>query len=191
MNTRISPVSELVGVDNEMSQIRRLRYFIEGQDCQLNENIIYQDNQSAVKLENNGKASCEKRTRNINIRYFFVTDHIQAKGLSVKYCPILEIIGDYFVEAITREHIPEIQKPNAWNQRRWYLKLQCQSSRSDQAKESKVLSHYHSWLRDPVSVLGWSEQAKQKEAIELAKQKTESLNNQGYGLNEKGEHQEF
>ena len=89
-----------MGVDDEMSQIRRLRYFIEGQDCQLNENIIYQDNQSAVKLEKNGKASCEKRTRNINIRYFFVTGHIQARELSVKYCPILEIIGDYFVEPL-------------------------------------------------------------------------------------------
>ena len=45
-------------------------------------NIVYQDNHSAMKLEKNGRASRGKRTRHINIRYFFVTDRIQANKMS-------------------------------------------------------------------------------------------------------------
>ena len=39
-------------------------------------NVIYQDNQSAIRLEKNGKQSSSKRTRHINIRYCFITDGI-------------------------------------------------------------------------------------------------------------------
>jgi hypothetical protein len=47
---------------------------MEAQGYKVNENIVYQDNQSAILLERNGKASSSKRTKHINIRYFFVTD---------------------------------------------------------------------------------------------------------------------
>jgi hypothetical protein len=66
----------------------------------VKDSIIYQDNQSAILLEKNGKASSSKRTRHINIRYFFVTDRIAANEVSVEYCPTGEMIADYFTKPL-------------------------------------------------------------------------------------------
>ena len=41
------------------------------------DNIVYQDNKSDIILEKNGKDSSSKRTKHINIRYYFVTDRIE------------------------------------------------------------------------------------------------------------------
>jgi hypothetical protein len=46
-------------------------------------------------LENNGKASSSKRTKHINIRYFFITDRVSKKELSLVWCPKGDMIGDY------------------------------------------------------------------------------------------------
>jgi hypothetical protein len=51
-------------------------------------------------LEENGRASSSKRTRHINIRYFFVTDHVKGKGVSVKYCPTGDMVSDYFTKLL-------------------------------------------------------------------------------------------
>ena len=42
-------------------------------------NILLQDNTSAIQLEGYGKRSSTKRTRHINIRYFYITDEVQDK----------------------------------------------------------------------------------------------------------------
>ena len=43
----------------------------------VSDNVVYEDNQSAIKLEKNGRASSGKQTRHTNIHYFFVSDCIQ------------------------------------------------------------------------------------------------------------------
>jgi hypothetical protein len=59
-------------------------------------------------MEKNGKASSGKRTRHINIRYFFVVDRVQSGEVSIEYCPTREMIGDFFTKPLpTGEPIPE------------------------------------------------------------------------------------
>ena len=77
--------SELVGVDDLMPQILWIQYFLEAQGMKVSDNIVYQDNQSALNLEKNRRESSGKRTRHINIRYFFVTGRIQANEMEVEY----------------------------------------------------------------------------------------------------------
>ncbi len=79
LNTRSSTESELVGVDDMMPSILWTRYFLKAQGYHVNDNIIFQDNKSTMLLERNGKASSSRRTKHINVRYFFITDRI-AKG---------------------------------------------------------------------------------------------------------------
>jgi hypothetical protein len=62
--------------------------------------MVYQDNQSAILLEKNGRGSSSKRTRHIDIRYFFVTDRIQNKEVQVSYCPTGIMLADYFTKAL-------------------------------------------------------------------------------------------
>ena len=55
-------------------------------------------NQSAILLEKNGRASSGKRTRHVNIRYFFVTDRIATKEVSVEYCLTQQMLTDFFTK---------------------------------------------------------------------------------------------
>mmetsp|Transcript_34004 Transcript_34004/g.65363 ORF Transcript_34004/g.65363 Transcript_34004/m.65363 type:complete len:106 (-) Transcript_34004:390-707(-) len=67
LNTKSSTEAEVVGVDDASSQILWTNYFIKAQGYQINETLVYQDNQSAILLEKNGKQSSGKRTRHMNI----------------------------------------------------------------------------------------------------------------------------
>ena len=51
LNTRSSNEADLVGVDDLMPQILWMRYFLEAQGMKVYDNVVYQDNQSAMKLE--------------------------------------------------------------------------------------------------------------------------------------------
>jgi len=45
----------------------------------LKKKVLYQDSQSAMKLEINGRNSCTSNSRHISIRYFFVKDRVDNK----------------------------------------------------------------------------------------------------------------
>ena len=100
LNTRSSTETEVVGVDDFMPSILWTRYFLIAQGYSVSDNILAQDNKSSILLEQNGKASSSKRTKHINIRYFFVTDRIAKGELKVEWCPTLEMIGDYMTKPL-------------------------------------------------------------------------------------------
>jgi hypothetical protein len=72
LNTRSSTETEIVGAEDFMPVISWTRYFMKAQGYGVKDNVLFQDNNSSILLENNGKASSSKRTNHINIRY----DHI-------------------------------------------------------------------------------------------------------------------
>ena len=94
LNTKSSTEAELVGVDDVMPMILWTRQFMEGQGYVIEDNIVYQDNQSAMLLEQNGQQSSTKRTRHLDIRYYFVNDRIRAKQMRVEYCPTGDMWAD-------------------------------------------------------------------------------------------------
>jgi hypothetical protein len=94
LNTKSSTEAELVAVDDVVAQAMWTRNFLEAQGYK-SKTTIYQDNTSAILLEKNGKESSSKRTRHINIRYFYITDCIAKKYMNVEYCPTDDMIGDF------------------------------------------------------------------------------------------------
>ena len=72
------------------------RLFLEAQGYHVTDNVLYQDNESTIKLARNGRRSSSKQTRHIEIRYYFVTDHIDHDHLRVSYCPTRDMLADYF-----------------------------------------------------------------------------------------------
>ena len=70
------------------------KLFLEAQGYEI-ETEIGQDNESAIKLEKNGKKSSSKRTRVLNIRYFFIVDQIEKGDVAIVCCPTDELTGDY------------------------------------------------------------------------------------------------
>lgn len=100
LNTRSSTEAALVGAHEFMPQILWTRYFLEEQGYQIKGNIVHQENQSPMLLATNGKASSSKRTRHINIRFFFITDRIDTGQMSLQYCGTEAMIGDFFTKPL-------------------------------------------------------------------------------------------
>jgi hypothetical protein len=100
INTRSSTEAELVSFDDILSRCMWTKLFYEAQGYGLDENLVYRDNQSTMKLELNGKASSGKRTRHFNIKYFFITDLIHRGEVQTKYCPTDYMIADYMTKAL-------------------------------------------------------------------------------------------
>ena len=51
-------------------------------------------------MEVNGKLSSSKRTKHINIRYFFIQDRIKNGEITVKHCPTDQMLADYFTKPL-------------------------------------------------------------------------------------------
>ena len=100
LNTRSSTESELVGVDDMMPSILWTRYFLKSQGYHVSDNIIFQDNKSTMLLERNGKASSSRRTKHINVRYFFITDRISKGEVRVEWCPTKEMVADFLTKPL-------------------------------------------------------------------------------------------
>jgi hypothetical protein len=81
--------------------------FLEAQGYKVSNNVVYQDNQSAMLLENHGQMSSSKHTWHINICYFFVTNQIKHQNLCVAYCPTDDMLADFFYETTARKQVLE------------------------------------------------------------------------------------
>ena len=74
--SRKSTEAEVIGVDDLMPQMIWTGYFLKAQGAGVVDTVLYQDNKSSMLLEKNGRASSEKHTRHIDIRFYFVTDRV-------------------------------------------------------------------------------------------------------------------
>ena len=110
INTKSSTVAELVGADDVMGPLLWTKNFLEAQGYKSQKTVLYQDNTSAMLLEKNGRESASKRTRHINIRYFFIKDHIQAKDFEVKYCPTDDMVADYLTKPLQGAKFKKFRK---------------------------------------------------------------------------------
>jgi hypothetical protein len=108
-NVRSSTIGELVAVDEMMAQIRWTRFFMIAQGFKVTDNILYQDNRSAILLEKNGQASSSKRTKHIEIRYYYVADRIAKGDLLVVWCPTDKMIADFLTKPLQSKVFKQFQ----------------------------------------------------------------------------------
>ena len=83
---------------------------MEAQGYEIKRNILYQDNKSTILLLNNGKKSSTRRTRALNIRYFFLTDQIEKGNLEVVYCPTDKMVADYHSKPLQGKLCDKLRK---------------------------------------------------------------------------------
>jgi hypothetical protein len=77
--TRSSTEAEIVAVHDVLPQLLWTGHFLVKQGFILKKSLLYQDNTSSILLKKNGRRSCTKRTRHMNIRYFFFKDRVDSK----------------------------------------------------------------------------------------------------------------
>jgi hypothetical protein len=100
LNTKRSAETEVVGASDYLLYNMWMQHFMEAQGYTLDENLYYQDNQSAMRKEKNGRNSCTGNSRHIHIRFFFIKDQVDAKKLQIVYCPTGQMLADYFTKPL-------------------------------------------------------------------------------------------
>jgi Reverse transcriptase (RNA-dependent DNA polymerase) len=100
INTKSSTEAELVGASDYLPNTVYVKMFMAAQGHHTRKATFYQDNESAIKMESNGKASCGQRSRHIDIRYFFITDHVKQQSITIEHCPTGIMLADFFTKPL-------------------------------------------------------------------------------------------
>jgi len=96
LNTTSTTESELVGASDCLGQTLWTVNFLEHQGISVRKNYYYQDNESAIRLEKNGIKSAGKRSRHINIRFYFIKDRIEKGDIHLLYCNTEDMVADFY-----------------------------------------------------------------------------------------------
>ena len=75
----------MVGVDDFLSKIIWVYRFMAEQGVSL-KNELSQDNKSSILLCSKGRASLEKCSRVMNVRYFAIKDHVDRGEIRIMHC---------------------------------------------------------------------------------------------------------
>ena len=100
INTRSSTGAELVGCDDVVTRMQWAQLFIETQVYSY-KTVLHQDNEAAMPLELNSKRSSSKKTRHLNIRYFYITDKLDQGWLTFRHCRTEDMI-EFFSQSSCR-----------------------------------------------------------------------------------------
>lgn len=100
LNTKSSTEAEVVGASDYFPNTMWVTRFLEEQGHSIIHNFFEQDNESAIKMEKNGRASAGQKSRHINIRYFFIKDQSEDLGVTIRHCPTLQMLGDFFTKPL-------------------------------------------------------------------------------------------
>jgi len=100
LNTKSSTEAEVVGVSEYIPFNLWMAMFLKEQGYDLSKNIVFQDNESAIKMLKNGRDSCTGRSRHIDIRHFFVKDRVDKREVDIEYCPTKLMIADYLTKPL-------------------------------------------------------------------------------------------
>ena len=73
---------------------------MEAQGHPLEKSMLFQENESIEKMEKNGRDLTTRRSRNINIRHFFVNDRVYEGEFTAEYCPTKLMISEFITKLL-------------------------------------------------------------------------------------------
>ena len=100
LNIRSSTKAKIVATSKYTPYNVWISIFLEAQGYNIKDNVLFQDNQSAIKMEENACRSCTGNSCHNNIRYFFVKDMVDKKLVRVLYCPTGKMLADLFTKPL-------------------------------------------------------------------------------------------
>ena len=98
--TKSSTEAETVGASDYLPNTLWVQMFLEAQGYEIRESYFEQDNESAIKLEKNGRISAGPKSRHINIRYFWIKDRTNDANITIRHCPTLSMLADFFTKPL-------------------------------------------------------------------------------------------
>ena len=100
INSHSRTESELIAVDDYMDKVLWTRLFLKCQGIDISSTVVQQDNESAIRLEKNGRWSAGKRSKALNVRYFFISDQVEQGNVVVEYESTGEIVADFLTKPL-------------------------------------------------------------------------------------------
>ena len=89
-----------MSVDDFIPEIFWNWYFIVAKGYNVKDSFLHQKNKCSIIMENNGNYSSSKWIKHINIRYFFITDRVKKCEVSVFWCSVGDMIGEYMTKPL-------------------------------------------------------------------------------------------
>lgn len=99
-NSKSSTETEVIGVSDLLPYNLCTIYFLRSQGYEVVSNTIFQDNQSAMKLEINGLRLAGSKSRHINIRFFWIKECAERKDMNIIYCPTHRMLADFLTKPL-------------------------------------------------------------------------------------------
>jgi ribonuclease HI len=99
LNTTSSCEAELVALSKGMQQALWSSAILGALGYSVKPIIVYQDNQSTIKLVEKGRPGAEQ-SRHINIGFFWINDLITRKLVTLVYCPTKQMAADLLTKAL-------------------------------------------------------------------------------------------
>jgi hypothetical protein len=128
-----------------MPDILWTQNFLEAQGFPVTETILHQDNESCILLAKNGRQSSSKRTKHINLRYFYVKDMIDSGDIVLRYCNTDNMHADFFTKALQgnqfrkhRDYIMNVDPAYYYADHRSVLRYCGQTNKAEQTDTVKA-----------------------------------------------------
>jgi len=95
INTTSSTETEVVPAGERLPKCTWFRYFRIEQGEDAKEDVLLQDNKSAILLQKNYPYSAGKGSQHIHARYYFAVHKIKSKELRIAHCPTGKLVAGY------------------------------------------------------------------------------------------------
>jgi hypothetical protein len=100
MTLMSSTHAELAGVSDYLPNTVWATRFMTEQGYAPNENFLEQDNESAIKLEVNGRTSAGTKSRHLDIRYFWIKETLEILGIKTRHCHTSKMLADFLTKPL-------------------------------------------------------------------------------------------
>jgi hypothetical protein len=100
LNAKSSTEAELIGTSEYIPFNIWFVMFMKEQGHDIKLNVLFQDNESTIKMLKNGRDSCTSNSRHIDVKHFWVKDRLDKKELELRWCPTHLMIADYFTKPL-------------------------------------------------------------------------------------------
>ena len=100
LNTTSSTESEIVAAAEILPQALWTTSFLRNQGYEVKNAILNQDNMAAMQMEMNGVLSRGRKSRHVDVRFFFIKDRVEKGEVDIGFCGTDDMVADYLTKPL-------------------------------------------------------------------------------------------